>query len=161
MRKIIPFIAVALLLVSACSSIDCPLNNLVYSSFALYGGDGRADTLRDTLTISTNRTDGSDSVLINRDTRVTGFTLPVSYAQPQDIFFVEVKGEDIVTLDTLTVSKESRPHFESVDCGPSFFHTITAVSCTTNAVDSVVINNPEVNYDTSNKNFHIYFKRRN
>lgn len=161
MRKIIPFIAAALLFISACSSIDCPLNSLVYSSFALYDATGRADTLRDTLTISTNRTDGSDSVLINRDTRITAFTLPVSYSQPQDIFFLEIKGEDMVAYDTLTVYKESRPHFESVDCGPSFFHTITAVGCTNNAVDSVVINNPDVSYDTSKNNFNIYFKRRN
>lgn len=161
MRKIIPLIASALLIISACSSIDCPLNNLVYSSYGLYGADGRADTLTDTLTISTNRTDGSDSVLINRDSRVTEFSLPMSYSHPQDVFFVEVKGDGYTALDTLTVSKEDKPHFESVDCGPSFFHTITAVECTNNAVDSVIINNPDVNYDTSKKHFRIYFKHRN
>lgn len=160
MRKIIPVIAAALLIVSACSSIDCPLNNLVYTSYDIYGADGRRDTLRDTLTISTNRSDGSDSVLINRDTRITGFSLPMSLSHPQDVFFVEVKGENSITYDTLTVSKEDLPHFESVDCGPSFFHTITAVECTDNAIDSVVINNPNVDYDTSKKHFRIYFKHR-
>lgn len=161
MRKIIPVIASALLIVSACSSIDCPLNNLVYTSYAIYAADGRQDTLRDTLTISTNRTDGSDSVLINRDTRITGFSLPMSLSHPQDVFFLEVKGGNGVTYDTLTVSKEDQPHFESVDCGPSFFHTITGVECTDNAVDSVVINNPDVDYDTSKKHFRIYFRHRN
>lgn len=161
MRRIIPGMAAALLIASACSSIDCPLNNLVYTSYALYDSDGRKDTLRDTLTISTDRTDGSDSVIINRDTRVTGFSLPISHAHPQDVFFVEVKGENSFTYDTLTVSKENTPHFESVDCGPSFFHTITGVECTNNAIDSVVINNRDVNYDTSKKHFHIYFKHRN
>lgn len=161
MRKIIPVIASALLIVSACSSIDCPLKNLVYTSYAIYAADGRQDTLRDTLTISTNRTDGSDSVLINRDTRITGFSLPMSLSHPQDVFFLEVKGGNGVTYDTLTVSKEDQPHFESVDCGPSFFHTITAVECTDNAVDSVVINNPDVDYDTSKKHFRIYFRHRN
>lgn len=84
----------------------------------------------------------------------------MSLSHPQDVFFVEVKGENSITYDTLTVSKEDQPHFESVDCGPSFFHTITAVECTDNAVDSVVINNPNVDYDTSKKHFRIYFKHR-
>lgn len=161
MRKIIPVIAAALLIISACSSIDCPLNSLVYTSYALYDSNGQQDTLRDTLTISTNRTDGNDSVLINRDTRVTGFRLPISYSHPQDMFFFEIKGENSVTYDTITVSKEDTPHFESVDCGPSFFHKITAVGYTNNAIDSVVINNPDVNYDTSKKHFRIYFKHDN
>lgn len=99
-------------------------------------------------------------MLINRDTRITGFSLPMSLSHPQDVFFVEVKGENSITYDTLTVSKEDLPHFESVDCGPSFFHTITAVECTDNAIDSVVINNPNVDYDTSKKHFRIYFKHR-
>ena len=65
------------------------------------------------------------------------------------------------TLDTVTVTKENHPHFESVDCSPAYFHTITAVSTTHNAIDSVVIKNPDVNYDTSKKHFYIYFKHRN
>ena len=147
---------------AACSSIDCPLNSLVYTQYQLMNAAGRVDTLADTLTISTKRTDGNDSVLINRSVRTTEFSLPISYSQPQDVFFVETIDTltKAVTLDTITVEKVDRPHFESVDCSPSYFHTITAVGTTHNAIDSVVINNPDVDYDTSRKHFNIYFKHR-
>ena len=147
---------------AACSSIDCPLNSLVYTQYQLMNAAGRVDTLADTLTISTKRTDGNDSVLINRSVRTTEFSLPISYSQPQDVFFVETIDTltKTVTLDTITVEKVDRPHFESVDCSPSYFHTITAVGTTHNAIDSVVINNPDVDYDTSRKHFNIYFKHR-
>lgn len=153
-----------ILLAASCSSIDCPMNSLVYTQYQLMNaGTGKVDTLADTLTISTTRTDGNDSVLINRNVKTTEFSLPISYAQPQDIFYFETIDTVLkaTTLDTVTVTKENRPHFESVDCSPAYFHTITAVSTTHNAIDSVVIKNPDVNYDTSKKHFYIYFKHRN
>ena len=162
--SLLPAVLVVIMLtgLAACSSIDCPLNSLVYTQYQLMNAVGRVDTLADTLTISTKRTDGNDSVLINRSVRTTEFSLPISYSQPQDVFFVETIDTltKTVTLDTITVEKVDRPHFESVDCSPSYFHTITAVGTTHNAIDSVVINNPDVDYDTSRKHFNIYFKHR-
>ncbi|WP_298450857.1 DUF6452 family protein [uncultured Prevotella sp.] len=152
-----------LITATACSSIDCPLNSLVYTQYQLMTSDGKVDTLADTLTIFTNRVDGNDSVLINRNVMTTEFSLPISYAQNQDVFFIETKDTvyKITKLDTVTVEKENTPHFESVDCAPAFFHKITSVSCTHNAIDSIVINNQDVNYDTSKKHFFIYFKHSN
>ena len=161
--RLLPLAGIAAaLLATSCSSIDCPLNSLVYTQYQLMTADGRADTLADTLTISTARMEGNDSVLINKDFKVTEFSLPISYSQPQDVFFVETKDtvQKITRFDTITVVKEDHPHFESVDCSPSFFHTLTSVSSTNNAIDSVVIKNPDVNYDTTKKHFYIYFKHR-
>ena len=153
----------ALVAAISCSSIDCPLNSLVYTQYGLLNPTGSQDTLRDTLTISTLRADGNDSVLINRDYNITQFSLPISYAGDKDVFFFELQRADegFSTLDTVTVYKENTPHFESVDCAPTFFHTIIDVTCTTNAIDSISINNPDVNYDTSKKHFNIYFKHNN
>lgn len=152
-----------LLTTVACTSIDCPLNSLVYTQYQLMNAAGKVDTLADTLTIFTTRVDGNDSVLINRNVKTTEFALPISYAQNQDIFFFETKDTvyKVTRLDTVTIEKENMPHFESVDCSPSFFHKITSVSCTHNAIDSIVINNHDVNYDTSKKHFLIYFKHSN
>lgn len=149
--------------IASCSSVDCPLNSLVYTQYQLRTPAGTVDTLYDTLTISTKRIiDGNDSVLINRNVRTTEFSLPISYAQPQDVFYFETIDTvtKATTYDTVTVTKEDMPHFESVDCSPSYFHTITAVSNTYNAIDSIVIIHPDVNYDTSKKHFNIYFKHR-
>lgn len=152
----------SLLLAVSCSSIDCPLNNLVYTNWQFMDADGNVFTLVDTLTISTTRTDGNDSVLINKDVDITEFSLPISYSSAEDVFFFEMKdslGNAAIT-DTVTVAKEDIPHFESVDCGASFFHEITGVSHTHNAIDSIVINYPDVNYDTTKKHLYIYLRPR-
>ena len=153
---------VSVLLTVSCSSIDCPLNSLVYTQYQLMSPDGTVDTLADTLTVSTTRIDGSDSILINKNVRTTELALPISYSQPQDIFFFETIDTLLktTTLDTVTITKEDHPHFESVDCSPLYFHTITGVSTTHNAIDSIVINSPDVSYDTSTKHLYIYFKHR-
>ncbi|MDO4159784.1 MAG: DUF6452 family protein [Prevotellaceae bacterium] len=157
------YICILSMLISACSSIDCPLENLVYTQYQLLNSSGTADTIKaDTLTITTTKLEGSDSVLINKNVNTTEFSLPISYSQPQDVFYFELRDTlSNVTYDTITVSKTDKIHFESVDCTPSYFHTIDGVSYTTNAIDSIVIINSEVNYDTSKKHFSIYFKAHN
>lgn len=151
--------AMLLLLITACSSIDCPMNNLVYTQYQLMRADGKADTLSDTLTITTNRDDGNDSVLINKEVDAKTLSLPISYTNPVDSFFFEMRdtATKTVFVDTLTVEKENTMHFESTDCGVSYFHKLTSVNCTKHRIDSVRIINPDVNYDTSKKHFYIYF----
>lgn len=163
MRTVCCVSAIMLLVFSfaACSSIDCTMNNSVYTNYSLRTPDGKVDTLKLTCTISTNRTDGSDSVLINKDTNITQFSLPISNAHPCDSFFVELSADDVLSLDTVVVEKEDHMHFESTDCAASFFHDITGVSTTHYAIDSVAVVNHEVTYDTSKKHFYIYFTPRN
>lgn len=156
-------IVTSLLMAVSCSSIDCPMNSLVYTQYQLLDGDGNAYVLRDTLTVSTARNAGNDSVLINKDVNVKAFDLPVSYANECDVFYFELRDSlgNAPLTDTVTVVKDNMPHFESADCPPSFFHKITAVNATRNAIDSIAINNPDVNYDTSKKHINIYFRHRN
>ena len=142
-----------------CTSLDCPLNNTTYTKYRLMGN---ITTLKDTMTISTTKTESTDSVLINKDVKVDSFILPMSYHQPEDVFYFEIRNqENQVFKDTVTVKKEDFSHFESVDCNPAFFHTITEVKTTHNLIDSIVINNKDVNYDASKAHFYIYFGNRN
>ena len=76
MRKIIPMLIVALL-ITACTTLDCPMNNTVSVRFALRGP---VDTLADTLTIMAVRPDKDDSTLFNRGVETTHFLLPMSYS---------------------------------------------------------------------------------
>ena len=159
MRKIIPFVIFMVLAMMGCTSLDCPLNNTVYTKYKLMGDN---KTLKDTLTVSTKKIEGTDSVLINKDVNVDSFSLPMSYSLDEDVLFFEIHTlSKQVFKDTVTVSKENRSHFESVDCSPSFFHTITDVKTTHNYIDSIVINQKEVNYDASKAHFYIYFGSRN
>ena len=159
MRKIIPCLVFMVLAMVGCTSLDCPLNNTTYTKYRLMGN---ITTLNDTMTISTTKTEGTDSVLINKDVKVDSFILPMSYHQPEDVFYFEIRNqENQVFKDTVTVKKEDFSHFESVDCNPAFFHTITEVKTTHNLIDSIVINNKDVNYDASKAHFYIYFGKRN
>ena len=159
MRQIIPFLLLTALIMVGCSTLDCPLNNTVYTKYKL---DGNVKQLTgDTLTISTKTNKGVDSIILNRAENVDSFILPMSYSNPEDILYFEVRDTlKRVFRDTITVSKENHTHFESVDCSPSFFHTITGVKTTHNLIDSVVINKKDVNFDATKAHFLLYFGTR-
>ncbi|MBQ7512710.1 MAG: alpha amylase [Prevotella sp.] len=163
MRRII-LALLTLATVAACTSIDCPVENTVYTVYKLQKPDGTTDTLGiDTLWVSALRKDGTDTLLINRlcGASATSFNLPVSYTQPEDELHLFVK-DTLGTLwqDVIHVTKESSPHFESVDCKASYFHQITAVRSTHRIIDTLLINNASVNYDVSKAHFYLRLKAR-
>ena len=133
MRKIIVILLVAAM--AACTTIDCPVQNLVYTVYDLKKSDGTPDTLlNDTLWIWTQRVDGTDTV-ISRDiqgnlelnyfhgTSASSFELPISYTQPEDIMYLLLKNSEGTSyLDTVRIKKENLPHFESVDCQAAYSH---------------------------------------
>lgn len=147
---------------SACSSIDCPLNNRTYASFKLAGD---VTKLVDTLTVSTPRNIDNpeeDTVLINHLVDTDSLSLPMSYQRTEDIYiftFVQ-KDTELKTIDTLWVSKENEPHFESVDCNPVMFHTIKDVRFTQRAIDDIKVNYNKVTYNDAKAHFLIYLKNR-
>ena len=158
MRKIVAP-ALLSLAVCACTTIDCPLNNTVYSKYDLTDAAGRTDTLHDTLTVTTARnSDGQDTVVLNRAVGITSFSLPMSYAGEEDVMTFTLKSkEGNVTTDVVKVAKTNQPHFESTDCSPSFFHTVGNVSYSTNAIDSIVVTDHNVDNNANKTHFKIYF----
>jgi len=161
MRKIIVFI-VTILIIGACTSIDCPVENKVITIYNLKKANGSTDTLKfDTLTIETRISDGKDLTLLNQATGITTYEMDISYTQPEDVFFYTLLDTLGNTYrDTVYVKKENYPHFESVDCQAAYFHKITEVRTTHHIIDSIVIKRSTVNYDSRNEHFHIYFKAR-
>lgn len=159
MRKIIPIILLSIMTMVGCSTLDCPLNNTVYTKYKL---DGNVKQLTGSyLTIATKMKNGEDSILLNLQENADSFNLPVSYINPEDTLYFEVLDAQQRTFhDTVVVSKDNHPHFESIDCSPSYFHTITGVHTTHNLIDSIVINHKEVNFDASKAHFLLYFGTR-
>ena len=169
MRKIIVMCLIGMA-VAACTSIDCPVNNNVRTYYALMKVDGKPDTLKtDTMWVWTPRIDGTDTVISRQiqgnvvlncffGSSASTFDLPISYTQPEDVLIMYVRNAKGENQDTVRIKKENMPHFESVDCQASYFHTITDVSATHNIIDSIVINNPNVNYDSNTTHFKLYLK---
>lgn len=159
MRKII-YVILLLTIVSACSTINCPLNNIVYVRLNMAGA---VDTLKDTLTVWTVREDGTDSILINKNINTTSLKLHISYTQEADTWVLSAKDtlRKETINDTICISKTNQPHFESVDCGPVFFHDITGVTFTTHLLQNVTINKTKVDYDATQPHLYIYYGTRN
>ncbi len=163
MRKIIFALFVAIV-IAACSSIDCPVQNLVYTQCALKKSTGKPDTLLiDSLFIWTKRIDGTDTLLINGlcDKSSSIFALHISYTQPEDVFFTQLRDTaGNQWTDTFRIKKIDRPHFESVDCQAAYFHELQAIATTHHIIDSITIQHPYVDYDATNTHLYFYFKPR-
>ena len=160
MRKVIVTL-LAVLLTCACTSIDCPVQNTVYTVYELRTLDEQPDTLRDTIYVYSYRSDGSDTILYNAGIGKTTFSLPIGYSNPEDtLYFLLFNRPDFAAVDTVFIKKENIPHFESVDCSASFFHRLTAVRSTHNAIDTIVIHKNFVDYDATTAHFYISFKSR-
>jgi len=162
MRKILPVIILSLL-VCACSSIECPINNIPTCGYAVTKSTGKQDTLADTLSIYALRADGSDTCLLNKSVSTKKFSIPMSHTNDEDVllFYVASRYNDSTMYyyyDTVRVRKTNQAHFESVDCSPNYFHTITDVSWTQNLIENIDLIQQEVTYD-STTNFNIVFKK--
>ena len=164
MRKIMIVAAAAIAIMTACSSVDCPVENTVATVYTLYRADGTADTLRsDTLTIVSPKPNGTDTTLLNRSIGTTTFQLPMSYNNAIDTLYLTLadtaETNHRIYFDTIYITKTNTPHFESVDCNLSYFHEIKDIWHTHNRLDSIVINKASVNYDLTDDHLRIYFKK--
>lgn len=137
---------------SACSNIDCPLDNVVSLQCNLYDASTQSTlTLSDVLSVTPA---GRDTLLLNQATGIKSFLLPLKEAGTQDTLLLHfANAQGMVQVDTLFVNHTPQPHFESLDCPSSVFHTLNAVrvsaqgSANSAIVDSVSLVRPIVNYD--------------
>lgn len=137
---------------SACSNIDCPLDNVVSLQCNLYDASTQsALTLSDVLSVTPA---GRDTLLLNQATGIKSFLLPLKEAGTQDTLLLHfANAQGAVQVDSLFVNHTPQPHFESLDCPSSVFHTLNAVrvsaqgSANSAIVDSVSLVRPIVNYD--------------
>ncbi len=145
------------LLPAACNSVECTLNNTVYTTYGFYTRTDDTEAaiiVNDTLTITAG---GSDSVLINRMYNAKKVELPMSYFDGVDTLAFAVTNKAGETVrDTIWVSKTNYEHYEAPDCPIAIFHHVTGVRSTHRLIDTVKIVNPNVNYHAS-ENFRIYF----
>ncbi len=156
--KTLAFI-VSLMLLS-CNENNCTMENSVLCRYAFIDSETQKETaLNDTLSIFTK----AGKRILNRATGINGMQLPMSYSLPTDTLLLRFTSTSGSATDTLCISHTNLPHFESLECGTSFFHKITNTyinrrkptpECPT-AIDSILLVNPNVNYDQT-INLHLY-----
>ncbi|MBW8685589.1 DUF6452 family protein [Chitinophaga rhizophila] len=110
------------------------------------------DTLWPKVTL---RAIGQDSLLVNRQPRSSIF-LPLDPRNDTCRFYLRL--DSIAIPDTLTFRYKRNPSFVSAGCGFATFFSIDTVITTYNTIDSLHINNKEVNSsnDTHISLFFIY-----
>lgn len=160
MRKMFLFVVVVWL--TACSTIDCPVENTVSVQYEIRDKAGKELAITDSLSIVSTRQDG-DYVILNRLSDKSSFSIPISYAYPEDVLYFCFKNldNDSIVVDTVCIEKDDFPHFESVDCNASFFHEITNVQYTRHYIDSLVLLNKSVTYDQTTVHFRLVPKDSN
>ena len=165
MRKLLFFFVV--LWLAACSSIDCPVQNIVSVQYEICDKAGKAFPIKDTLSVITTRVDSTQvilditthldgkDVILNKLVGKSAFSLPISYSHPEDILFFCFTDSVKTLVDTVWIEKDDIPHFESVDCSAAFFHELKGVRFTRNAIDSLVLLNKSVTYDQETVHFRL------
>lgn len=159
MRK---FFYPLLFVLTACTNIDCPLDNVVVMTSGLYDAEDESSmTLGTELSIFS--ADG-EFVLLNQARDISSFVLPLRHGVSTDTLLFFFRNNQQEATDTLFLSYTDHPHFESVDCPAALFHTLTNVRWTSHPLaelpltfDSVAIVRPNVNYDDV-ENLKIYLR---
>jgi hypothetical protein len=156
------FLFVVVVWLTACSTIDCPVENTVSVQYEIRDKAGKELAITDSLSIVSTRQDG-DYVVLNRLSDKSSFSIPISYAYPEDVLYFCFKNldNDSIVVDTVCIEKDDFPHFESVDCNASFFHEITNVQYTRHYIDSLVLLNKSVTYDQTTVHFRLVPKDSN
>lgn len=155
-------VALALCLcgLTACSSVDCALEKKVECKVQLMdaNGDPVAFTGYLTVSIADATEETVKDTLLNKLENASAFAFPLSYGGDVDkLNFIFSDKEDVFSIsDVVSIAKSNDPVFESVDCAPRFNHTISAVTCTTNVIDSVVVKNKMVDNDATKVHLHVY-----
>jgi len=128
-----------------------------YASGRQSGGEfepGSSMAIGDTLTITAL---GVNAVFVNRLINQNGVKLPVSYYGEVDSLEFKFKGDDGEGRDTVYIAKQNIAHLDDVSCPAHMWHHITHVFSTHHLIDSVLISEPEINYE-GNENLQIYFR---
>ena len=145
MRHRLLFILSGLLLLAACESYDCTLNNYV-GMYGTFYKDGNAVAINDTLTISSGK---SGLVLLNQSVGTSKLNLPLSYWNEEDTLVFSVKGDGYLLRDSVWIAKTNLVHYEAPDCPTTLFHTIQEVRCTHEFIKEITIIRSSVNYETT------------
>lgn len=128
---------------AGCTSIDCPLDNVVMMQCNFYSTETQTPMkLNHILTV---KPAGHDTILLNQITAVESILLPLQEGADQDtllLHFTSQTGQE--ATDTLFVTHSRHPHFESLDCPTSVFHQISSARVTSHTLSALPLTTDSV-----------------
>lgn len=175
MNKIIYFlllIGATSTLLLGCSESDCPLIKISYAHFSFLDSQTHGSIkftqditvtgfiIKDVVTTQVEP-DGTTTEVVVKDSLISdtlfnkpesSMSLPLSYTAKTTY----VMHYTDLMKDTIEVYHEPRPYVANIECTPMVFYTVQSINYTRNALDSVVIVNPDITNEEKN-NFQIFY----
>ena len=96
---------------------------------------------------------GNAATAVNHVTNAKEIKLPMSYTATCDTVIMNFSGN---YNDTLYIGHSNIPIFQSMECGVIMHHKLNGATHTARLIDSMAINNANVNFDY-NENIKLYF----
>jgi hypothetical protein len=157
MKKLFYFILLIIsisAIIPACSEEeDCSMTvrpMLNCNIYRLELGEAVKDTL-DSLTVTAL---GTDSVILNREKKVTKISLPLRYAVDSTVFVFQYT---TILFDTITVRHANTPYFISVDCGYQMQQSLErGIFHTQHHLDSINVRTPELS-NNATENLKLFY----
>jgi hypothetical protein len=149
-------LAAILLPAAGCNDNSCPLTTISYAHFDFRGSTSNAAvSYTNAMTVAGYPMDYEDrtDTIYNAEAGLSSLSLPLSYT-PQTTFVLHYTD---VMKDVITVHHRNIPFVSDIECGTMMFYEIESIDYTTNAIDSIVVKNADINNEEK-QNFIIYFR---
>ncbi len=168
MRKILYIIYISLIITTVstslegCSNVGCTENRNSIPLAGFYSYETKEPITANFLEIGGVGAP-SDSLLLTGGTSASQVYLPFRAVAQQTKFFVSYIAEsdnDASLPDTLTFDYESRPYFDSEDCGAMYHYYITTFNYTRHRIDSVAVTDSLIT-NLDRQTIEIYFSTPN
>jgi hypothetical protein len=142
---------------TGCNDNNCPLTTISYAHFDFYGSTSKgAVAWTNAMTVAGYPMDDvkQTDTIYNAEASLSSLSLPLSYTE-RTTFVLHYSD---LMKDYITVSHQPIPYVSDIECGTMMFYHVESIDYTTNAIDSIVVKNADINNEEK-QNFIIYFRQ--
>lgn len=152
---ILPLIVACCISIQSCGESDCSLTTNSYARFDFLDSKTHAAVKISNGVTVTGISQVNDSLLVDTlfNLAESSMSLPLSYTSRTT--YVMHYSETL--RDTIEVKHKTTPFVSNIECGTVMHYYVDGLRYTTNALDSVVLINPEITNEEK-KNFNIYYR---
>jgi hypothetical protein len=153
--KVLTALALAVSL-TGCYNNSCPITTISYAHFDFYGSTSQQKVAwTSAMTVAGYPMDDAEQTdtIYNAESSLSSLSLPLSYTT-QTTYILHYTE---LMKDEITVRHRNIPFVSDIDCGTMMFYEIESIDYTTNAIDSIVVKNADINNEEK-QNFIIYFR---
>jgi hypothetical protein len=144
-------------LLTGCNDNNCPLTTISYAHFDFYGSTSQgAVAWTNAMTVAgyPMADEQLADTIYNAEPSLSSLSLPLSYTDGTTFVLHYTE----LMQDVITVKHHNVPYVSDIDCGTMMFYQVESIDYTTNAIDSIVVKNADINNEEK-QNFIIYFRQ--